>query len=128
MSVNERKMLYVFFAIAFGVMALMSIFMVIGLKGGKDLTVFVNAMMTYPACGVILGMMLFDRKEKKLPMVGFITFLVTSAIMVIMAVISAFAPQQMIDSGMKKQMQTISNQVLTKIEKQMRNEKMRRGY
>ena len=99
MSVSERKKLYVFLAVAFGMTALMSIFMFLGLKGEKDLTAFVNAMMTYPACGVIIGMLLFDRKEKKLPMVGFIAFLVTSAIMVIMAVISAFAPQQMIDSG-----------------------------
>ena len=99
MSVKERKKLYIFLAIAFGVMALMSVFMVIGLKGGKDLTVFVNAMMTYPACGVILGMMLFDRMEKKLPMVGFWAFLITSLLMVIFALKSAFAPQQMIDSG-----------------------------
>ena len=40
--------------------------MFLGLKGEKDLTAFVNAMMTYPACGVIIGMLLFDRKEKKL--------------------------------------------------------------
>lgn len=99
MSVSERKKLYIFFAIAFGVMVLMSIFMMVGLNGGKDLTAFVNVMMTYPACGVILGMLLFDRKEKKLPMVGFWTFLVTSLVMVIVALISVFAPQQMIDSG-----------------------------
>ncbi len=99
MSVNERKKLYVFFAVAFGVTAIMSVFMFIGLRGGKDLTAFVNAMMTYPACGVILGMLFFDRKEKKLPIVGFYTFLITAAIMMIIAVISAFAPQQMIDSG-----------------------------
>ncbi len=42
--------------------------------------------------------------------------------------ITARDVQQMIDSGMKKQMQTISNQVLGKIERQMKNEKMRRGY
>ena len=89
MSVNERKKLYVFLAVAFGMTALMSIFMFLGLKGEKDLTAFVNAMMTYPACGVIIGMLLFDRKEKKLPMVGFIAFLVTSVVMVIIAVISA---------------------------------------
>ncbi|WP_022764110.1 CPBP family intramembrane glutamic endopeptidase [Butyrivibrio sp. XPD2006] len=99
MSVNERKKLYVFFAVAFGVTAIMSVFMFIGLRGGKDLTAFVNAMMTYPACGVILGMLFFDRKEKKLPMVGFGAFLVTALIMMIIALISVFAPEQMIDSG-----------------------------
>jgi hypothetical protein len=36
--------------------------------------------------------------------------------------------EQLVENGVKSQMNTISNQVLTKIEKQMRNEKMRRGY
>ena len=42
--------------------------------------------------------------------------------------ISARDVQQMITSEMKSQMQAISNQVLGKIEHQMKNEKMRRGY
>lgn len=36
--------------------------------------------------------------------------------------------QVMIDNNMKSQMQAISNQVLGKLERQMKNEKMRRGY
>ena len=36
--------------------------------------------------------------------------------------------EQLVENGVKSQMNTISNQVLTRIEKQMRNEKMRRGY
>ncbi len=98
MSSIEKKKLGIFFAVAFGITAVMTIFMVIGLKNGKDLTAFINAQMTYPACGVILGMLLYDRKEKKLPIVGFIAFLVTSVIMMVIAVISAFAPQTMISS------------------------------
>ena len=97
MSTVEKKKLYIFIAVAFGITALMSAFMAFGLKTGKDLTAFVNAQMTYPACGVILGMLLFDRKEKKLPIVGFIAFLATSAIMVIIAIVSVFANQEMID-------------------------------
>ena len=42
--------------------------------------------------------------------------------------ISARDVQQMITSEMKSQMQAISNQVIGKIERQMKNEKMRRGY
>ena len=97
MSTVEKRKLIIFFAVAFGITAIMSVFMAIGLKAEKDLTAFVNAQMTYPACGVILGMLLFDRKEKKLPIVGFIAFLATSAIMVVIAIISAFADQEMID-------------------------------
>ncbi|MCR5402663.1 MAG: hypothetical protein K6E91_02455 [Butyrivibrio sp.] len=36
--------------------------------------------------------------------------------------------EQMIENGIKSQMNTISNQVMGKIERQMKNEKMRRGY
>ncbi len=36
--------------------------------------------------------------------------------------------EMMIENGVKSQMGTISNQVMNKIERQMRNEKMRRGY
>lgn len=36
--------------------------------------------------------------------------------------------EQMIENGIKSSMNSISNQVMTKIERQMRNEKMRRGY
>jgi hypothetical protein len=36
--------------------------------------------------------------------------------------------EQLVENGVKSQMNTISNQVLTKLERQMRNEKMRRGY
>jgi hypothetical protein len=36
--------------------------------------------------------------------------------------------EQLVENGVKTRMDTISNQVLTKLERQMRNEKMRRGY
>ncbi len=42
--------------------------------------------------------------------------------------ISAVDIQRMIESGVKKEMNTISNQVIGKLERQMRNEKVRRGY
>ena len=36
--------------------------------------------------------------------------------------------EKMIESGVKSQMGTISNKVIGKLERQMRNEKIRRGY
>ncbi len=42
--------------------------------------------------------------------------------------ISAFDIQKLIESGVKREMNTISNQVINKLERQMRNEKARRGY
>jgi len=88
-----KKKLLVFIAVAYGVSAFMSIFMVIGLQAGKDLTVFVNAQMTYPACGVMLGMLLYEGKEKKLPKAGFIVFMATAAIMMVISILSVFLPE-----------------------------------
>nr|MCR5403080.1 hypothetical protein [Butyrivibrio sp.] len=42
--------------------------------------------------------------------------------------ISAYDIERMIEHGVKSQMNTISNQVIGKLERQMRNEKTRRGY
>ena len=36
--------------------------------------------------------------------------------------------ERMIENGVKREMSAISNEVMNKIERQMRNEKMRRGY
>ncbi len=93
----EKKRLWIFIAIAYGVSALMTIFMIIALKQGKDLTAFINTQMTYPACGVILGMLIFRESDKKLPVAGFITFLATAGIMLTISIISAFAPENMVE-------------------------------
>ena len=95
----EKKRLILFIAIAYGVTIIMSIFMKIGLNNGHDLSAFMNVMMTYPACGVILGLLCFGDKEMKLPKIGYLVFLVTSAIMVVVALLSAFLPETMIESG-----------------------------
>ena len=42
--------------------------------------------------------------------------------------ISSYDIEKMIENGVKQQMNTISNQVIGKLERQMRNEKARRGY
>ena len=42
--------------------------------------------------------------------------------------LSARDVEQLVENGVQSRMNTISNQVLNKLERQMRNEKMRRGY
>lgn len=95
----NKKRLITFIIVAYGVAAIMWIFMAIGLKSGKDLTAFVNAQMFYPACGVMLGFLLFGDKEKKLPKAGFIVALITAAVMIIVSIISAFAEHTMITTA-----------------------------
>ncbi|MBE5858953.1 MAG: CPBP family intramembrane metalloprotease [Butyrivibrio sp.] len=99
MGKNEKKQLITFIAVAYGMIVLMSIFMFIGLKGGRDLTAFVNTMMGYPACGVMLGLLIFSDKEKPLPRAGFIVFIATVAIMFVVSILSVFLPETMIESA-----------------------------
>lgn len=95
----EKKRLWMFIAIAYGVTLLMSLLMIVGLKNGKDLTAFVNVQMTYPMCGVILGKLFFREEGKKLPVAGYITVLVTSAVMMVLAILSVFLPEVKIQVG-----------------------------
>ena len=52
---TEKTKLTVFFAVAYGLTALMAVPMYFGFRNGSDLAVFPIAQMLYPACGVILG-------------------------------------------------------------------------
>ncbi|MCR5686820.1 MAG: CPBP family intramembrane metalloprotease [Lachnospiraceae bacterium] len=86
----EKKKLWIFIAIAYGLVAVMSIFMYIGFRRQYDITAFVNLQMMYPACGVILGKLITKSDDDKLPMAGYITVLATTAVMLVMAVLSLF--------------------------------------
>ena len=86
MNEIEKNRLGIFIAVAYGIPAIMSIFMFIGMKKGIDLTMFVNTQMLYPACGVILGMMIARNKDESLPLGGFITTLVLTAILMICSI------------------------------------------
>ena len=95
----EKKKLWIFVAIAYGVTALMSIFMYICFRKEIDITAFVNVQMMYPACGVIIGKLISRKEGGKLPMGGYITTLVTTVIMMICALLSIFIRLDPIDMG-----------------------------
>ncbi len=80
METKEKKKLWVFIAVAYGVTYAMNLLMIIGFKKQYDLTLFMNAQMLYPAAGVILGKLIFRKEGEKLPMTGYITVLVTTAL------------------------------------------------
>ena len=86
----EKKRLWIFIAVAYGFTYVMSIFMFIGFKKDYDLTVFVNTQMMYPACGVILGKILAKKEGESLPLGGYITFLVTTVLMMLLSIGSIF--------------------------------------
>lgn len=92
MESESKKKLWIFIACAYGLVILMSIFMVVGLHKDYDLSSFVNTQMMYPACGVILGKILTRKKDEKLPMGAYITTLITTAIMMVISILSVFIP------------------------------------
>ena len=85
METKNKKRFWIFIAVAYGVAYAMNLIMIIGFKKNYDLTAFVNTQMMYPACGVILGKLIFRKEGEKLPMVGYITILATTAIMMLCA-------------------------------------------
>lgn len=107
----EKKKLWIFVAIAYGVTALMSVVMFIGFKKQYDITSFANVQMMYPACGVILGKLITKKEDDKLPMAGYMTVLITTAILMLMAVLSVavhIEPLEM--AGMSLDIWTLASQ------------------
>lgn len=97
MEARDKKRLWLYIAIAYGVAYAANLIMIIGLKKNYDLTMFVNTQMMYPACGVILGKLIFKKEGEKLPMLGYITALITTVLMFICSLCSVFLHMDPID-------------------------------
>lgn len=89
----EKKQLWIFVAVAFGMPVLMGILMGISFYRGNDVSVFPNAQMYYPAAGVMIAVLLTRKKEEKVPIKFFTGFLVLTAVMAGCAVASLFKPE-----------------------------------
>lgn len=94
MEQKEKTRFIIFMLVAYGITYLMGILMWYGSTKGYDLSAFPTAQMLYPAAGVILGLLVTNKKEKKLPLGFFITVLVTTAVLIVLAVISVIAPME----------------------------------
>ncbi len=89
-KLNEtgKKRFSIFMIVAFGVTLVMSVCMFIGFKLNLDLTNFMYAQMMYPACGVMIGHIILDRKKKDFPVNAYIVAIVTTVILMIMSIYS----------------------------------------
>lgn len=85
----------IFFLIAYGITFAMGFFMWYGAAYHMDLNVFPNAQMMYPAAGVMLGFLLFRKKDADLPKWFFRFFLLVTAILIVIAVLSIFLPNEL---------------------------------
>ncbi len=100
METTNRKRLWIYIAAAYGITAVMTIFMAIGKGRGVDLTTFVNTQMMYPACGVILGKLIARKEGEKLPLGLYITTLITTGVMMLLALMSIIIPMDMAGTQM----------------------------
>ena len=75
LTAAEKKQLWIFLAVAFGMPIVMGILMGISFYRGNDVSVFPNAQMYYPAAGVMLAYILTRKKEEKLPMKVYVALL-----------------------------------------------------
>ena len=90
---TEKKRLWIYLAVAYGITFLMGLLMWYGNAKGADVGVFPNAQMMYPAAGVMLGLLLTKKGDKTLPKGLYILFLLLTAVMIGVSVISVFAPK-----------------------------------
>lgn len=93
MNTNEEKKQLIFFLIiAYGITFIMGFLMKFGADHGMDISVFPNAQMMYPAAGVMLAYLLTKKGDNLLPKGFYITFLILTGIMLVLAVVSVFVP------------------------------------
>lgn len=94
---TNKKMLQIFFAIAFGMPVILGIFMGIAFTKGQDVSSFPLVWMYLPASAVMVGA-LATRKDtegaEKLPKAFYITFPAVTAVMALLAVINIFIPDE----------------------------------
>ena len=93
LTVTEKKQLWIFVAVAFGMTLLMGILMGISYYRGNDVSVFPNAQMFYPAAGVMLAYLLTREKGEKLPVKFYAGFLILTGAMAAASALSLFLPQ-----------------------------------
>lgn len=91
MTKDDKKRLWIFIAMAYGLSLLMSIPMYIGYKHGIDIGVFPTAKMMYPACGVVLGILLTRKDIKSFPLAGYVLILASTVLLMILSLWSVFS-------------------------------------
>ena len=93
---TEKKQLLIFVLIAYGITFLMGFLMWYGCRQQMDLNVFPTAQMLYPAAGVMLGYLVIRKGDAGLPKWFFRFFLLLTAVMAAVAVLSVLLPDEFI--------------------------------
>lgn len=89
---KQKKQLFIYVAIAYGIPYLMGLLMWYGYRNGIDVSVFPNAQMMYPAAGAMLAILITKKEEGQIPKRFFIAFLILTGAMCIISILSIFMP------------------------------------
>ena len=92
-----KKKLWIFIAVAYGIPAIMTIFMIIGRKLETDISAIVSAQMMTPALGVIMGKLICRKKDQKMQVVNYYLYVILSALMIIGGIVFAVVPTKMLN-------------------------------
>lgn len=95
----EKKELFIYVAVAYGVTFLMGILMWYGNSKNLDLGMFANAQMFYPASGVMLAVLFTRKNDVLIPRVFYVFFICVTVLFAVLAVLSIWNPYAMIDAG-----------------------------
>lgn len=94
----DKKQLKIYTAIAFGIPFLLGLLMWYGSNRGRNMGIFPNAQMLYPAAGVMV-LLLVTKKKEEVPRRFFISYLITTVLLIGCAVGSVFTEDAMIWMG-----------------------------
>lgn len=89
---SEKKQIFIFLIVAFGLPALFGILMGYSFYQGIDVSVFSQAQMYYPATGAMLAILLTKNKETLVPKNFYISFFVLTIIMILVTFGSVVRP------------------------------------
>ena len=95
MKETNKKQLTIFLVVAYVVPFALGILMWLGYRSQKDLSIFPVAQMFYPAAGVMLAVLLTKKRDKLVPGKYFIGFIILTALMLALAVLSVVSPSQL---------------------------------
>lgn len=93
-TTKTKRQVIIFLLIAYGVTYVMGILTWYGSTIPVEMSIFPNAQMFYPAAGVMLAYLVTEWKDSLLPKWFYITFLLVTCLMILLAILSIAMPGQ----------------------------------
>ncbi len=93
---TEKKQLFIFIAVAYGLPYLMGLLLWYGWAKGLSVSAFASTQMLYPAAGVCLAYLFTCRGDQQVPRIFYVSYLVVTMGMLVTTAFTVLLPGQMI--------------------------------